>query len=202
MAVVIIDSSSSIKNAKPRVHAPRAIVVHMQGGLGLPGIISALNLVQCGVHIWIGRNGETHLLMPWEKWSHHCGANFRLFSHESIGIELEGWGPLRINRDGTYSPINYNKLVPVEEVVSLEKDETMWDKVRLYHSVSDAQKLSLRGVIDELNRKYNYMFGRDIVQLWKPEVATNRSWHGICTHSSFNKYKSDLPFVGTGFKIL
>jgi N-acetyl-anhydromuramyl-L-alanine amidase AmpD len=137
----------------------------------------------------IGGNGEILRLFPNNFWAHHLGlrtANNTQMNRETIGIELDAWGPLTF-KNGKYFNAYNRELTGNCKIEKLAKP---FRKFTFFTEYTDAQIDSLAFLLkflhvehkipmEGLNRTLNF----EVCDFQRP---------GIYSHSNFRADKSDV----------
>jgi N-acetylmuramoyl-L-alanine amidase len=105
------------------------------------------------VHILIARDGTVKQLVPFDYAAAHAGNgrwNGLSVNKNSLGIELESWGPLTRKGDAWYPSFYQGKPVPDEQVIRLQGE----DESSGWHKYTDAQMRAFFNVACALRRAY------------------------------------------------
>lgn len=151
-------------------------------------------------HFIIDREGQVHQLFSERNWAYHLGLtnkNFTDFGQtykqldkQSIGIEIDSWGPLQKGTDGKYYPIGKaGKTQPVTRITEYcnsnrFKGYTTWE------SYTPKQIESLRDLLRELCSRHNIPKTYN-PSMWAVLPDALRGTPGIFTHLSYRRDKLD-----------
>lgn len=148
-----------------------------------------------GTAFIIDREGIIYQCFSSKHWAHHLGTkskNNKILNQQSIGIELCSWGPLKRKENPMLkgSPKFFSSTgteVPKDEVIKLSKP---FRGHLYYQKYTEKQLKSLQILVNYLCEKYKIpkTYNAD---MWGYSRMAMKGNHGIYTHVSFRKDKSD-----------
>ncbi|MCR4826226.1 MAG: N-acetylmuramoyl-L-alanine amidase [Bacteroidales bacterium] len=151
-------------------------------------------------HFIIDREGQVWQLFPEENWAFHLGlskthfAKFGLawqnLDRQSIGIELDSWGPVVRDTDGRFYPLGMKgRARPVVNVHEYCRSNPFKGHV-FWEAYTDPQLMALRELLNGLCRRHS--ISREYhSSMWAVLPDALRGCNGIYTHCSYRQDKFD-----------
>ena len=141
----------------------------------------------------IGGDGTIYQCIPENYWAHHLGtklANNTQLNQETIGIEIDAWGPLKKEGDkyiNAYGKV-FDSGLPVEKL-----DDMPFRGYTYYQEYLEEQIVALRELLLKLSSEHHIPLeglNRHLNFETLPVTELNKS--GIFSHSNFRADKSDV----------
>lgn len=181
----------------------RQIVLHhTASGPGIDGDYSWWKSTQerVATHFIIDREGQVWQLFPEENWAYHLGLSREHFAkqglawqnldRQSIGIELDSWGPLERDTEGKFHPKGMKgRAKAVENVHEYCRNNPFKGQV-FWEAYTDRQLMALRELLHELTRRHGIPRAYNS-SMWAVLPDALRGYCGIFTHCSYRADKLD-----------
>lgn len=189
---------------KEETNKNQIVLHHTVSGKGIDGDVATWlgDPSRVATHFIIERNGVINQCFSSKYWGHHLGLKSEflkskgfsdyqtrntILNKESISIEIDSWGILTKNSNGTYNSC-YNKQVTpdiqVTEYVNKFRGGSYFEKY------TNEQIQSVGELVVYLAKKYNIplIYNEDMWDVSKNALSGNA---GIYTHCSYRNDKSD-----------
>lgn len=180
------------------------VLHHTVSGPGIDGDIATwLNdSSRIATHFIVERNGVINQCFSSKYWGHHLGLKSEflksngfkdyqtrntLLNKSSISIEIDSWGILTKNTNGSYNSC-YNK--PVSSNIGVIKYDKKYRGGQYFEKYTTEQIIAVSELIVYLSKKYNIPlnYNSDMWDVSKLALGGNS---GIYTHTSYRSDKSD-----------
>ena len=153
-------------------------------------------------HFIITRDGKVWQFFSSKYWGHHIGVKsdfltkqgFKdaatrnvLLNKASISIEIDSWGILTKNADGTFNSC-YGK--PISKDIQVQEYPNKFRGGQYFEKYTDAQIQSTGELILFLSQKYNIPLNYNS-DMWDVSKSALSGKAGIYTHVSYRNDKSD-----------
>ena len=187
----------------------QVVLHHTVSGAGVAGDIAwwEHTMERVATHFIIDREGQVHQLFPEENWAYHLGLGQKHFAaakvpqlnldRQSIGIELDSWGPLRPHTDGRFYPAKWNGVTYVPNTVCKPVkyfheycQQNKWKGHLYYERYTSAQIAALYDLLQELCQRHDIPKTYSN-EMWMVSTRALRGEPGIFGHCSYRSDKSD-----------
>lgn len=195
---------------KQETEKTQVVLHHTVSG---PGVKSDLNWWKqtkdrIATAVIIDRDGTIYQCFSTKYWAYHIGPvamsfhklgeTYRKCDPNSIGVELDSWGPL-VAKDGKFFPVRWNKEdkryepffsageISPENVVEHDRP---FRGFRYYEKYTDAQIKSLKDLLKYWNKYWGIPLKYD-PGMWQLNRDALTGTPGVYTHASYREDKSD-----------
>lgn len=189
---------------KEETNKNQIVLHHTVSGKGIDGDVATWlgDSSRVATHFIIERNGVINQCFSSKYWGHHLGLKSEflkekgfsdyqirntILNKSSISIEIDSWGILTKNPNGTYNSCYNKQVTPDTQVIEYN------NKYRggsYFEKYTNAQIQSVGELVLYLAKKYNIplKYNEDMWDVSKTALGGNA---GIYTHTSYRNDKSD-----------